>query len=122
MVFIYALMSGQLVLYVGKTLTPRVRERKHRSPCNDCSSKDIPGFIEWEMKILEDCADCVSRERETHYYDTLKPLYNRNRPLPALSRYDYGKQYMKNHPEMYRAATAKYKLNKKNAASNHGEP
>ena len=74
------------------------------------------------MKILEECADSVGAERETHYYDSLKPLYNRQRPLPALSRYDYNKQYMKNHRVMYRAAAKKYKLNKKNAASNHGEP
>jgi hypothetical protein len=78
---IYALVSGQLVLYVGQTRnTLRKREREHRSKGNTSCSKYIPDDIDWEIKLLEECEDVIATTREQHYYDTLKPFYNRCRP------------------------------------------
>jgi hypothetical protein len=78
---IYALMCGQLVLYVGQTIhTLKQRERKHRSKGNNCCSKYIPKDIDWETVLLEECEDDIAITREQHYYDTLKPFYNRCRP------------------------------------------
>jgi len=78
---IYALMSGQLVLYVGKTGEPLSRrEARHRNKWNGAYSKYIPDWIDWEIKLLEEVPDDQGTAKEQHYYDTLKPLYNRNRP------------------------------------------
>jgi len=78
---IYALMSRQLVLYVGKTKqTLKDREGRHRGRWNEAHSKYIPDWIDWEIKLLEEVPDDQATTKEQHYYDTLKPLYNRNRP------------------------------------------
>ena len=81
MVKIYALVSGQLILYVGKTtrlLTKR--EYGHRCKNNDTGSKYIPEYIDWTIKLLEEVPDDQGIIKEQYYYDTLKPLYNRCRP------------------------------------------
>jgi len=80
MVFIYALVCEGLVLYVGRTVNMADRERGHRCVGNDTGSRHIPYWIEWEMKLLEEAPDDQGVFREQHYYDTLKPLYNINRP------------------------------------------
>jgi len=78
---IYALVSGQLVLYVGQTIcTLRKRETEHRCKGNTTCSKHIPDDIDWEIKLLEECEDDIATTREQYYYDTLKPFYNRCRP------------------------------------------
>ena len=81
MVKIYALVARQLVLYVGKTgETLSRREARHRNKWNGSYSKYIPDWIDWEIKLLEEVPDDQGTAKEQHYYDTLKPLYNRNRP------------------------------------------
>ena len=81
MVNIYAIMSGQLCLYVGKTtLTLRVRKRQHRSRSNTAGSKDIPSDFEWEMCLLEECPISQTCEREYYWWKKLVPLYNNNVP------------------------------------------
>lgn len=80
MVFIYALMSGQLVLYVGQTINKHIRERVHRNGKDTSSSKYIPEYTDWIMVVLEECDKSSARIKEQYYYDTLKPLYNRCRP------------------------------------------
>ena len=81
MVKIYALVSGQLVLYVGKTTrTLKQREANHRSSGNDASSKHIPDYIDWTIKLLEEVANDQDVIKEQYYFDILKPLYNRCRP------------------------------------------
>lgn len=81
MVKIYALVSGQLILYVGKTtLTLKRREQNHRSNWNDTSSKYIPSYIDWTIKLLEEVTNDQDVIKEQYYFDTLKPLYNRCRP------------------------------------------
>ena len=73
----YALVSGQLILYVGQTGNMANRERQHRQKQPTCTSKHIPDYIEWDMKLLEKCEDALAVSRERHFYDTLKPLYNK---------------------------------------------
>jgi len=78
---IYALISGQLVLYVGKTtqtLTQRMSE--HRSKSNKTWSRYIPEYTDWVITLLEECTEKNGTERERHYYNILKPLYNRCTP------------------------------------------
>lgn len=77
MKFIYALVSGQLILYVGQTNNMVNRERQHRHKQPTCTSKNIPDYIDWEMKLLEQCDDNNATMRERYFYDTLKPLYNK---------------------------------------------
>ena len=79
--YIYALVSGQLILYVGKSKYLKLREEYHRSKkYNDCGSRDIPDYIDWEIIKLEKVIEDISNIRERYYYDTLKPLYNINKP------------------------------------------
>jgi hypothetical protein len=79
--YIYALVSGELILYVGKSKHLKLREEYHRSKrYNDCGSRDIPDCIDWEMKKLEKVTEDIANIRERYYYDTLKPLYNINKP------------------------------------------
>ena len=87
MISIYALVSGQLILYVGKTKNIKKREIEHRSNGNDCTSKDIPEYIDWEIKLLEEVPDDQGVTKEQHYYDTLKPLYNKCRPGQTQAEY-----------------------------------
>ena len=78
MLRIYALMYGQLVLYVGRTLqTLQERNRAHTAANNYTHSRYIPEHCRpWEIKLLEDCDDGFAVVREQYYYDTLTPLYN----------------------------------------------
>lgn len=86
--FIYGLYSGQLVLYVGKTTSSlRKREIHHRSKCNNASSKYIPVYIDWEIRLIEECEESEGTLREQYWYDTLKPLYNRQRPGQTWKEY-----------------------------------
>jgi len=79
---VYALMSEQLVLYVGSTImTLKKREWSHRCKSNKAGSRDIPVDCIWEMKLLEECAVELRLERELYYYHLLKPLYNHNSPF-----------------------------------------
>ena len=94
MTMIYALVWGQLVLYVGQTIqTLRKREREHRSKGNRASSKYIPDDIDWEIKLLEECEDDIATMREQYYYDTLKPFYNNNRPGQTKKEYRQTEAY-----------------------------
>jgi len=81
MPFIYELVSGQLCLYIGRTSQSlKERERKHRRQDNTSSSRYIPEYTDWEMKLIEECDESVSPEREYYWYDIKKPLYNKNIP------------------------------------------
>ena len=79
--FIYGLYSGQLVLYIGKTMQSlKARESNHRTIANRASSRHIPPYIDWEIRLIEECQDAQGTLREQYWFDTLKPLYNRCRP------------------------------------------
>lgn len=89
-------MWGALVLYVGKTIRPlNKRAIEHRClKKNGTSSRYIPDYMEWEIKLLEECPDDQGTTREQFWYDTLMPLYNYQRP---------GQDWEAEHPEYYRA-------------------
>jgi len=87
---IYALVSGQLILYVGKTnIKLKKRESNHRAKSNDCYSKYIPDYTDWVIILLEECFDENAIEREQYYYDTLNPLYNHRRPGQTAREYQF---------------------------------
>lgn len=105
MVRIYALMWGQLVLYVGQTRkTLKQRETQHRCKSNEACSKYIPDDIDWEIKLLEEVEDDLATEREQYYYDTLKPFYNKCRP--GQTRKEFMRKY--NQTEAGKESHRKY--------------
>ena len=94
MVLIYAIVSGKLILYVGKTKNLSRREGQHRCKSNDCSSKDIPEYIDWTITLLETVPDDQAIMKEQYYFDTLKPLYNSNRAIQSsVAGREYSKKY-----------------------------
>ena len=92
---IYALMSGQLVLYIGSTIrTLKKRENGHRcKKWNTTGSRHIPFDCEWNIVLLEECLKSEMRVREQHYYDTLKPLYNEHKAFNSLSQVERVQEY-----------------------------
>ena len=85
---IYALMWGDLVLYVGKTLqTLPKRACGHRKTNNTASSRFIPDHIDWEIVLLDTVSDEEGLLWEQYYYDELMPLYNLRRP--GQTKHDY---------------------------------
>jgi hypothetical protein len=108
MVKIYALMSGELVLYVGKTMVSlKERERRHRTKSNDTCSRYIPKDCEWEMVHVDDVPDDEGVKWEQYYYDTLDPLYNRNRPGQTSS--ESTKAWRQANRERYNENQRKYR-------------
>lgn len=113
MTHIYALVSGQLILYVGKTVrTLKEREQKHRNNGNNTNSKYIPDYIDWTIRLLETVPDDQAVRKEQQYYDTLKPLYNRCRPGQSRGEYEQSKR----RRDGRREANRKYRLKKKSKA------
>jgi len=125
MTHIYALVSGQLILYVGKTGNMKKREYTHRCKSNDCHSKYIPEYIDWTIRLLETVPDDQAITKEQYYYDTLKPLYNNKRPGQPCkeSRQIYkktlaGKEAKKRYEQSnaYKEMKKRYYLKKKSEA------
>lgn len=87
MIYIYALVSDELVLYVGKTKRLKEREQAHRNGYSRCSQY-IQEHPDWIMKVLEETTEALGTEREQHFYDTLDPLYNKNRPGQTRKEYN----------------------------------
>jgi len=101
--FIYMLQYEGLVLYVGQTKDMTNRYYKHcDKKSNTSGSRDIPDDFQWSMVLLEECEDVLATSREQHFFDTLKPLYNKNRP--GQSR----REYLVNCPEQKRATDRRY--------------
>jgi predicted GIY-YIG superfamily endonuclease len=124
MTHIYALVSGQLILYVGKTGDMKEREYGHRSG-GCCHSKYIPKYIDWTMKLLETVPNDQAITKEQYYYDTLKPLYNNKRPGQTSEQYQQSKarkdaqrkyQQLETYKKAHREACRKYYLKKKSEA------
>jgi len=123
MVGIYELVSGQLCLYVGQTVqTLKERGSKHRVKSNDTHSRYIPDYIDWEIKLIEECDEAVATAREQYWYDTKKPLYNYQRPgqTPKLYRQtEAGKMAARRYCQTEagkmarREATRRFRLKKK---------
>jgi hypothetical protein len=134
MVKIYALVSGQLVLYVGKTMRSlKQREWMHRNKTNQTTSKYIPDYIDWTIQLLEEVPDNQGTAKEQHYYDILRPLYNRCRPgqtrkETCIMTYNNGGKEkiiahnkIRQQTEEYREYQRQYRLKKK-AARNQFTP
>jgi hypothetical protein len=78
--YIYGLFDGDLCLYVGQTKHLNQRKASHARKKDMIGTSEIPEHNIWEMRVLECCARGEHMFRETYYYDTLKPLYNKKRP------------------------------------------
>jgi len=78
MATIYSLETGGVVWYVGSTTDTKRRLKAHRNK-ESRASKEI-GDYDIEFHILEECDIETRYERERHYYETLKPLYNIQHP------------------------------------------
>jgi len=114
--FIYGLYSGQLVLYVGKTKsTLKRRAIQHRSKYNDTSSKYIPPYIDWEIRLIEECEESNGALKEQYWFDTLKPLYNRCRPYQTRreTRMKYQQTEARKEAQRRYAQTETYKESQK---------
>ena len=75
---IYALVSDEEVLYVGKTVgLLSSRKSKHKcATANKTGSKNIPKDIAWDIELLEEVPDEQAEEYERHYIELLEPSYN----------------------------------------------
>ena len=81
MAAIYALVSGELVWYVGSTTNLAKRKHNHKKKyARGIGSDLIPSEFEWELKVLEKCSMEDRYMREQYHYDTLMPLLNQQRP------------------------------------------
>jgi predicted GIY-YIG superfamily endonuclease len=101
--FVYKLEYEGLVLYVGQTKDMTNRYYKHSNKkSNRSGSRYIPDDFQWSMVLLEECEDVMGTSREQHFYDTLKPLYNKKRPGQTHA------EYLVNCPEQNRASKRKY--------------
>ena len=110
MVRVYALVEGQLVLYVGKTgMDLKRREMYHRAKCNTSHSRYIPEHCEWEMVEIGEYPDEEGVLWEQFWYDTLDPLYNSQRPGQTSAEYVQTEKVKKSQAE----ASRRYRLKKK---------
>ena len=86
MIYIYALVSDDLVLYVGKTKDKKKREYEHRYGSSQCSQY-VQEHADWTFKVLEETTEALGTSREQYFYDTLDPLYNTQRPGQTMKEY-----------------------------------
>jgi len=91
---IYALMWGDLILYVGQTnASLKQRAASHRSPANSAYSKYIPDYMDWDIVLVDEVPNEEGTKWEQYYYDELMPLYNVRRPGQTLLEYNRAKGY-----------------------------
>ena len=116
MVRIYALMEGDLILYVGKTtMSLKAREACHRCPNNTASSRHIPKDSEWEIVLVDEVPDEEETEWERYYYDTLDPLYNAY--MPGRTKADSCKNWREQNREKWNEYQRKRYASKQNATN-----
>ena len=90
---IYALVSDEEVLYVGKT-TRSLNKRAIEHKCdktNTTGSKFIPKDIVWDIKLLEEVLDKQGTEYERFYVEYLEPKYNKQ--IPGRTKAESYKAY-----------------------------
>jgi hypothetical protein len=110
---IYALVYEGLILYVGKTTTSlKERLRCHKKPSNPTTSRYIPTYMEYDIKLLEECSDEQGVEREQHWYDTLMPFYNNKRPGGISSEERKKRMRAFNASESHKRSKMKYRASK----------
>jgi len=103
MVLIYALMSGEEVLYVGQTInTLQKRAHEHRCVNNNAGSKNIPPDVTWEIKLLEECEEEHATSWERFYIEMLTPPYNKVVPGRTKKEYQAQSEVAKEARRVYR--------------------
>jgi predicted GIY-YIG superfamily endonuclease len=117
--FIYTLVSGQLILYIGKTVNLERRRCKHRSKFNTTSSRHIPSYIDWEIKLLEECSTDASNLREQYWIDELKPFYNEVKAYNHLSQIERVKEYQATEEYKKKISTEEYRAYNREAQRKH---
>lgn len=82
MATIYSLETDGVVWYVGSTRqSPKQRFREHRCKKDSfAGSYQIPEDYEYTLKVLETCPEETRFERETYWFNALKPLFNIRHP------------------------------------------
>lgn len=67
----------------------------------------------WEIKLLEECDDEQGVAREQYWYDTLMPLYNKQRP--GQTKQEYQSEYRKGEKgkEIRREINRRHRAKKK---------
>ena len=110
MVRVYALVEGNLILYVGKTIRDlKRRARFHRAKYDQTHSRYIPEHCEWEMVEIGEYPDDEGTLWEQFWYDTLDPLYNSQRPGQTSAEYMQTEKVKKSQAE----ASRRYRLKMK---------
>jgi hypothetical protein len=91
---IYALVWGDLILYVGQTnASLKQRAASHRCPSNTACSKYIPDYMDWEIALVDEVPDDEATQWEQYYYDELMPLYNKYRPGQTIEEWNKANGY-----------------------------
>ena len=85
---VYGIYDNDKVLYVGQSvgINGRFKSHRHCIKCPKSVEKHAPesinlynnirSHINVSIRIIEECSREVLLQREQHYIDTLKPLYN----------------------------------------------
>lgn len=83
---VYEIYSNKICLYVGqsKQLKNRISEHKTHIKSKTLSTKlrafqlynSLRTHINVSIRVIEECSQDILLEREQHYIDTKKPLYN----------------------------------------------
>jgi len=117
MPIVYALMEGQLVLYIGST-TQILKDRanQHRTKNNESASRYIPEHSKWVITILEDCTIERRLEREQYWIDILNPLYNMKDAIPKKTPLQRVKEYQARNKEKIKEKRRLRRIRKKVAA------
>ena len=91
---IYALVWGDLILYVGQTnASLKQRAASHRCSSNTACSKYIPDYMDWEIVLVDTVPDDEATKWEQYYYDELMPLYNKYRPGQTTEEWNKANGY-----------------------------
>ena len=101
--------------YIGSTtqsLEARLNTHKHSS--NSCKSKQIIERGDFKIVLLEELENCVCIEelndRERYYIDN-NCCINKKKPLSALERETYAKDYRASHKDYYDTKCANWRKN-----------
>ena len=111
---VYILYNVEGYYYIGQTTNLSQRLRQHKFDCKNnrgCNSKKLG--LDWDLEILEECAEDDLREAERFYYDFYQEIspeqcVNIVKPMRTNSEWqnDYPeltKKYKREWSRQYRA-------------------
>lgn len=104
-------VSGEI--YIGSTTQPTLAMRlaTHKQQTNTCKSKQIIARGDYSIILIENFP-CNNRDelhsRERHYIDT-NCCINKKKPLTALERETYSKDYRKSHKDYFKVKCKKWR-------------